>query len=325
MELTKVNSSPIAEVESANDEISSDGFIVSNTIKITPEKLRTRSIIPSFAKDLESTISHTEFIEAVGSITQQVFSGVRFLKPCVRVSHPIKGRVPEAMGKPVNRLREDEKTVYFERMAFLLDLPEIKEEVNGNTLSLSIGGVRAYNQENLYARKVEERFKVFVGFKNQVCTNLCVSTDGVSLDIRARSVSELMENVYNLLTSYNAEKQIALLRSLSGYAIAESQFAKMIGRARMYQFLPGKTKKEIPELHLSDTQITTVARDYYKDESFCRNGDGGIDLWRLYNLFTGAVKSSYIDTYLDRNVGSTEFITMMAESLRNKSDFWYLS
>lgn len=325
METLKINDSPIVEVEPVVGVESSDGFILSNTKKISYDKLRKGSIIPVFAKDNESTISHPEFIASVQSVVEQVFNNQRILKPAVRVSHPIKGRVPEAMGKPANRLHDNEKTVYFERMAFAIDLPEIQEEVNGNTLSLSIGGVRAYNQENLYSRKMEERFKVFIGFHNQVCLNLCISTDGIALDIRARSVSELMENVYNLLTGYNAEKQIALLRSLSGYAITESQFAKMTGRARMYQFLPGKTKKEIPELHLSDTQITTVARDYYKDESFCRNGNGDIDLWKLYNLFTGAVKSSYIDTFLDRNVGSTEFITTMTESLRNKSDFWYLS
>ena len=185
--------------------------------------------------------------------------------------------------------------------------------------------MRAYNTENLYSRKAEERFKVLIGFQNKVCTNLCVSTDGVALDIRARTVSELMELVYNLLTGYNAEKQIALLRSLSGYAITESQFAKLIGRARMYQYLPSKAKKEIPELHLGDSQVSTVARDYFKDESFCRNGNGDIDLWKLYNLFTGAVKSSYIDSFLSRSVGSSEFIATMSESLRNKRDFWYLS
>jgi hypothetical protein len=229
------------------------------------------------------------------------------------------------MGKPANMLRDHEKTLYYERMAFAIDLPEIQEDVNGNTLSLSIGGVRAYNTENLYSRKMEERFKVFVGFQNKVCTNLCISTDGIALDLRVRSVSELMEQVFNLLTGYNAEKQIEILRGLSSHSITESQFARLIGRARMYQFLSSSTKKKIPAIHLGDSQISTVVRDYYKDESFCRNSDGGIDLWRLFNLFTGANKSSYIDTFLDRNVGSTEFITKMAENLRNKSEFWYLS
>ncbi|WP_343671721.1 DUF3871 family protein [Chitinophaga sp.] len=36
-----------------------------------------------------------------------------------------------------------------------------------------------------------------------------------------------------------------------------------------------------------------------KDDSFCREVDGSINLWTLYNLFTGANKSSYIDTFLE--------------------------
>ena len=40
------------------------------------------------------------------------------------------------------------------------------------------GGVRAYNDTNLYSKKGAERFKVFIGFICKVCTNLCVSTDG---------------------------------------------------------------------------------------------------------------------------------------------------
>jgi hypothetical protein len=38
----------------------------------------------------------------------------------------------------------------------------------GNRQSLSIGGVRANNHENLYSRKIEEHFKVFIGFKSQL-------------------------------------------------------------------------------------------------------------------------------------------------------------
>ena len=50
--------------------------------------------------------------------------------------------------------------------------------MNGNKLTLTIGGVRAYNHTNLYSKKGAERFKVFIGFTCKVCTNLCVSTDG---------------------------------------------------------------------------------------------------------------------------------------------------
>ena len=72
-------------------------------------------------------------------------------------------------------------------MAFVYEIPSKEETVNGNWLSLTVGGVRAYNMENLYGRKTEERFKVFVGFKNWLCMNLCVSTDGFHGDLRVRT------------------------------------------------------------------------------------------------------------------------------------------
>ncbi|WP_229311424.1 DUF3871 family protein [Larkinella rosea] len=49
-------------------------------------------------------------------------------------------------------------------------------------------------------------------------------------------------------------------------------------------------------------------------------------LWKLYNLFTGAVKSSYIDTFLDRNVNSLELTGGILKSLQglHASQGWFL-
>ena len=55
-----------------------------------------------------------------------------------------------------------------------------------------------------------------------------------------------------------------------------------------------------------DAQIGMIAKDYYQDKSFCRRGDGSICLWNVYNLFTGANKQSYVDTFLDRGVNAFE-------------------
>jgi hypothetical protein len=55
--------------------------------------------------------------------------------------------------KGAKDLSEQEKTLYYERMAFVIEIPEISEVINGNKLSLAIGGVRAYNQENLYGKR----------------------------------------------------------------------------------------------------------------------------------------------------------------------------
>ncbi|MEI6900433.1 MAG: DUF3871 family protein, partial [Bacteroidota bacterium] len=180
----------------ALEEVSSEHFITSNTEPILLNDLRNRCTIPVFSKDNESTISHTEFINTVAEIGNSFFAGERMLRPAIRVSHPVKGRIPAAMGKSVTDLQEHEKTLYYERMAFMIEFPNIAETINGNKLSLSIGGVRAYNHENLYSRKIEEHFKVFIGFKNHVCTNLCISTDGYKKEIRVKSLSDLAFEVY---------------------------------------------------------------------------------------------------------------------------------
>ena len=42
-------------------------------------------------------------------------------------------------------LLESDKTIYYERCAFVIEVPTIYETVHGNRLTLTIGGVRAYN------------------------------------------------------------------------------------------------------------------------------------------------------------------------------------
>lgn len=325
MELINVQSTIVPD-EAKVVETSDNRFILANTQPISYGELKHKCIIPVFSKDNESTISHSEFIDTVGQACEKFFSAENILHPALRISHPIKGRIPEAMGKPAEALHEDEKTIYYERMAFVYEVPGITSVVNGNKLSLSIGGVRAYNSENLYGKKTEEHFKIFIGFKNNVCINLCISTDGFLDDLRVMSVQELFNKVFQLLTRFNAEKQINHLSTLSDYTLSEREFAQLVGKSRLYQFLPPKTKKALDTVvPISDTQISCVGRDYYEDKSFCREDSGEINLWKVYNLFTGATKSSYIDTFLDRNVGSLLFINSLIDHIRDKKQSWFLS
>jgi hypothetical protein len=325
MELIRVEQPVIDAEQIYTNGISSDQFVTANTESITYNRVRDKCIIPVFAKDNESTISHAEFIAAIGETASHIFKNEPMLEPAIRVSHPIKGRVPEAMGKPANQLLESEKTLYYERMAFILEIPSIYDEIDGNHLSLTIGGVRAYNLENLNCRKSEERFKVFIGFKNKVCCNLCISTDGFSAEIKARTPYDLMEQAYKLFTEYNAVLALQTMRELSGYALSESMFAQMVGRAKMYNYLPAKLKSEIHPLQLGDSQVNMVVKDYYQDDSFCRDTIGDINLWKLYNLFTTANKSSYLDNFLDRNVNVFSFTRQILDSLKHKEEFWFIS
>lgn len=110
-------------------------------------------------------------------------------------------------------------------------------------------------------------------------------------------------------------------------SLSERDFAQIIGKSRLYNYLPKKEKALIPELLLNDGHINTVAKDYYQDESFCRNPNGDISMWEFYNLLTGSNKSSYIDTFLERGVNAFDFSKGISNALsdRNSNYAWFLS
>lgn len=163
----------------------SSKFIEANTKEVSLQHIKEDCIIPVFAKDNESTISHFQFIDVTKEIAESIFSS-QLYDPAIRVSHQIKGRIPSAIGKPVKELLDFEKTTYYERMAFMIEIPNHQVVVNNQVLKLSIGGVRSYHQENLYSKKSIEKFQVFIGFKNTVCTNLCIATVGIHSPLKLK-------------------------------------------------------------------------------------------------------------------------------------------
>ena len=279
-------------------------FIEANTMEIDLQHLQSDCIVPVFSKDNELTISHNAFIETVWEAANTFFTGETIDKPDIRVSHIVKGRIPEAIHKPANQLLESDKTQYFERMMFCFEVPTIYETVEGNKLTLSIGGVRAYNQMNLYSKKTVERFKVFVGFKNMVCCNLCVYTDGYLGNLEVSSTSDLFRSVLEMFNRYDPAKHIHLMQTLGNSYLTEHQFCQILGKMRLYQCLPQGYQKSVPRLLITDTQINSVAKAYIQDENFGSFG-GDLSMWRFYNLLTGANKSSYIDSFLDRSLNAT--------------------
>jgi hypothetical protein len=327
MELRKVQNRPVSPVVEfiPQRETSDSNFMAANTVLVSIEELQNKHTIPVFAKDNESTISHQEFIETVTYVTDQIFGGETILKPAVRVSHPIKGRIPSAVGKPAKDIQEHEKMLYYERMALAVEIPSINDNIAGNSLNLTVGGVRAYNLTNLHSRKSEEHFKLFIGFQNKVCVNLCISTDGFKSDVNVRTIAELAKAAYNLFGEFNVYKEIDKFNNLPGTIITESQFAQIVGRARLYQNMPNKDRKELPQFPLSDSQVNLVVKDYYSDESFCRNDLGNINFWKLFNLFTGANKMSYIDSFLDRGEGCQQFVNGLYQAIGENKHHWFVS
>lgn len=312
---------PAVEAEEREEKT----FITANTIGMTVREMSDQHVIPVFVRENEPVISHTEFIQATERAVADTFYGEQVLKPMVRVSHPIMGRVPEAKDKPAIDLLDHERTIYYERMAFAIEVPSTQRTVDGNRLSLCIGGVKSYGADNLFSRSVsDQHFKVFVGFKNLVCCNMCVRTDGYQGELKVKTADQLYYAIQSLLLSFPVTKALDELEQLPEYSISENQFAHVLGRCRMYTHLPTDVKRGIAPLLFNDTQIAAVCRDYYRDKSFSKGSDGSISLWRMFNLFTGVNKTSYIDTFLDRSVNASSFIQHLKSALAGSATSWYL-
>lgn len=326
MELVTINNNIDNQIISEQEIITPRSpFILSNTKEVSINHLKNDCIVPVFSKDMECTIAHHEFIEAVEESVQTIYEGQNISIPEQRVSHVVKGRAPQAIGKPVKDLLEHEKTVYYERMMLKLNIPSITADIGGNRLILSVAGVRAYNRKNLYSKKSMEKFSVCVGFQNMVCTNLCINSDGIVQELRASTIEELKVKIMDLIGGYEMQNHINSLKLLSELKLNEQQFAKVLGKCRMYNYLPVHEKKGIPELLLNDGQINVVAKGYYEDENFAREIDGSISLWKVFNLLTNSVKSSYIDTFLSRSVNAHELVLSLGNSIQNQTENWFLS
>ena len=299
-------------------------FIEANTQEVTINHLANDCITPVFSKDNELTINHAQFIGAIQDAANDFFRGETVDEAAIRVSHVVKGRIPEAVHKPANQLLESDKTIYYERAAFSIDVPSIWQDVNGNRLNLSIVGVRAYNLQNLYSKKVPELFKLAIGFKNQVCCNMCVFTDGYKDELRVSNTTELYTAALELFNNFNPAKQLHLMQQLGNTSMSEHQFATFLGKGRLYQCLSTARQKQLPRMLLTDTQINLVAKSYINDESF--GGIGGeLNLWQFFNLLTGSVKSSYIDSFLDRSLNAGEIALGINAALHGDEKYkWFI-
>ena len=325
-----INDKDIIEAEVIEEEEWGDNhpnFIESNTQAITLEELTTKNIIPTFC-DNTLTISHQNFIGSVIGVAKKVFG--ELTTPELRVSHPIIGRVPSAQHKKASELRDDEKTTFYQRMAFCAHVKNLTRTINGETVHLCIGGVRAYNEDKLYNRQSTMKFKIFVGWQVRVCSNLMLTCDGNSGTIECMTEADIMQKSLELFKGFNPHKEdtLRLLENLSSTTISEEQFCQIIGRMRLYQFLPLAEQKQLPPLTIGDQAVNAMVKNYISNPNFGKKEGEDFTAWNLMQLANEAVKQSYIDKWLDRNQNCTDFAIGIQKALNGEDTegySWFLN
>ena len=302
-------------------------FIESNTEQITLSEIAEKCIVPTFS-DNSLTISHQDFCGSVYKAAENVFGALTPIE--CRVSHPINGRIPTALNKKAQDLADNEKTIYYQRLAWIAKVANLTRNINGQEIHLTIGGVRAYSEDKLYNRPSALKFKIFVGWQVRVCSNLMLQTNGFSGTIDCMTNADIHQKALELFSSFNPEKDNNLdaLAELQDTRMTEEQFCHILGRLRLYQALPLAQQREIPQVILGDQAINEVTRQYVSNPSFGRkSGDDGISTWDFMQLLTEAAKGSYIDRWLDRNANCIEFATGIRKALRYEdSEYdWFLN
>ncbi len=305
-------------------EPTSVNFLEANTNAITLEELAEQCVVPTWANQ-ELTISHQDFISTVRDAACNVFAGETINTPDIRVSHIVRGRTANSLHKRTSELLESEKTQFYQRLAFAFTIPSLHECIDGQRLELCIGGVRNYSDLNLYrTNRGMEKFTIFIGWRVNVCSNQVLTGDGVRLAIEVMSLHDLYRAVVDLFDSFNFEKDIQLLQTLTQTRLTETQFAQIVGRMRLYQALPSYQQRRVPKLLITDSQINNVCRDYYSNPNFGAK-DSTISMFDFHNLLTEANKSSYIDSYVQRGINATEVTVGICKALQGDSEYsWFL-
>lgn len=304
-------------------------FIEGPSNEISMEELTFKNIIPTFS-DNSLTISHQKFIETTRKAAEVIFGAGNVTTAEARVSHPIIGRIPSAQHKKASELRDDEKTIFYQRLAWIAHITTLTSSINGQQVSLTIGGTRSYHEDKLYARQSPMHLKLLIGFRVRICSNLMLTTDGISDNLLCMTEADIFQKAFELFNRFNEVKESTLynLEALNNTWLSQEQFCKIIGRLRLYQALPNTQQKALPQILLGDSVVNAATKEYIKNPQFgMGSGDGSISCWQLMNLLNEAVKNSYSDLWIERNANCTTFASGIANALNGNDDSysWFLN
>ena len=154
-----------------------------------------------------------------------------------------------------------------------------------------------------------------------------MSTDGYKSELKVMSINDLFTSAMQLFQEYNISKHLYYMSAFKDSYMTEQQFAQFLGKSRLYQYLPNEQKRKLPLMLMTDTQVNLVAKAYYHDDNFSPLQDlnSGISMWNVYNLLTGANKSSYIDNFLDRAYNANQLAEGLNKALYGENEYsWFI-
>lgn len=298
-------------------------FIDSNTNAISIAEL-SKEIVPTFA-DNQVSISHLNFIKAVRSAAEKVFGELTPVE--IRVSHPIIGRTPDAIHLKASELREDQKTCFSQRLAWICHVKGLTREIDGKTVELTIGGCRSYHEDKLYNRLSPMHFRIMVSWSMRICSNQIICGRGNSGLFDALTEADIFQKAIELFSGFDPykEENLQLLQNLTTTTITEEQFCKIMGRLRLYQALPTSEQKLLPNVScIGDQACNKAIQNYVQNTNgFGRKDGEELNIFNMLNLLNEAVKSKYIDRWMDSNQACTDFAIGIQKALNGEDTEGY--
>lgn len=159
-----------------------------------------------------------------------------------------------------------------------------------------------------------------------------IQTSGTTGTIECLTEADIYQKAYQLFKSFDPEKEdnLKLLENLHTTRISQELFCSIVGRLRLYQFLPNEQKRDLPQVDLGDQPINAAVRGYAGDNPNFGMKDGitSISCWDLMNLLNEAIKATYVDKWVERNQACTDFAIGIQKAINGEDTegySWFLN
>ena len=96
---------------------------------------------------------------------------------------------------------------------------------------------------------------------------------------------------------------------------------------RLYQNLPIEEQKKLPLLTIGDQAVNAMVKNYVTNQNFGKN-TGKVTCRNLLQFANEAIKSSYIDKWLERNQNCTDFAIGIQKAINGEDTegySWFLN